>query len=102
MKGRNFALTLLALMGAFALGRAYESRGVKAGSGQPKPLYYQCPMHPSTRSDKPGTAPDCGMQMVPVFAENSIPPDLKPGTVRVSSEKQQLIGVRFGTAEISE
>ena len=32
-----------------------------------KVLYYACPMHPETRSDKPGTAPCCGMKFEPVF-----------------------------------
>jgi protein SCO1 len=32
-----------------------------------KVLYYSCPMHPETRSDKPGKAPCCGMRLEPVF-----------------------------------
>jgi protein SCO1/2 len=32
-----------------------------------KVLYYVDPMHPSYKSDKPGTAPDCGMRLEPVF-----------------------------------
>jgi ferredoxin len=31
-------------------------------------LYWYDPMHPSYRSDKPGTAPDCGMALVPMYA----------------------------------
>jgi Cu(I)/Ag(I) efflux system membrane fusion protein len=34
-----------------------------------QPLYWVDPMHPSYRSDKPGTAPDCGMDLVPVYEE---------------------------------
>ena len=30
--------------------------------GEGKILYYQDPMHPWYRSDKPGIAPDCGMK----------------------------------------
>ncbi len=33
-----------------------------------KVLYYACPMHPQVKSDKPGKASCCGMQMEPVFA----------------------------------
>ena len=27
------------------------------------------PLHPAYKSDKPGKAPDCGMDLVPVYAE---------------------------------
>src|SRR6266849_2255217 len=65
-------------------------------------------MHPAYKSDKPGIAPDCGMKLEPVYAE---PEPAKtdhsghgaaekpPGTVHISPEKQQLIGVRYGTVE---
>ena len=33
-----------------------------------KVLYFTDPMHPAYKSDKPGTAPDCGMRLEPVFA----------------------------------
>jgi YHS domain-containing protein len=29
--------------------------------------YYTCPMHPSVRSDKPGSCPVCGMELQPVY-----------------------------------
>ena len=40
------------------------------GSAQPtqkKIAYYKDPMHPWYTSDKPGKAPDCGMELVPVY-----------------------------------
>jgi RND family efflux transporter MFP subunit len=37
---------------------------------EPKILYYVDPMHPSYKSDKPGIAPDCGMQLTPVYADD--------------------------------
>jgi len=66
-----------------------------------KILYWQDPMHPSYRSDKPGTAPDCGMKLVPVYAEPSEPmAQLPEGTVQLTAEKQQLLGVTLGRAEM--
>ena len=68
-------------------------------------LYYRCPMHPSYRSDKPGTAPCCGMPLEPVFATaGSVPshahtPAASPGAVIVTPGKQQLIGVRVQPVE---
>jgi RND family efflux transporter MFP subunit len=38
-----------------------------------KILYWVDPMHPSYKSDKPGKAPDCGMDLVPVYAEEKPP-----------------------------
>ena len=35
-------------------------------------LYYRCPMHPSTTSDRPGKAIDCGMDLEPVYADDRV------------------------------
>lgn len=35
-----------------------------------KVLYFVDPMHPTYKSHKPGTAPDCGMRLEPVFADS--------------------------------
>jgi multidrug efflux pump subunit AcrA (membrane-fusion protein) len=35
--------------------------------GSPKVLYWVDPMHPAYKSDQPGKAPDCGMDLVPVY-----------------------------------
>jgi hypothetical protein len=63
-----------------------------------KVLYWVDPMHPSYKSDEPGIAPDCGMQLEPVYADEGGQP-MVPGGIKVSDEKQQLIGVRIGTVE---
>ena len=60
-----------------------------------KILYWYDPMHPQYRSDKPGTAPDCGMDLVPKYAdEGPEAQNMPPGAVRISPFKQQLTGVR--------
>lgn len=67
-------------------------------------LYYQDPMHPSYRSDKPGIAPDCGMDLVPVYA-NDVEKPLSSnqgsalGEVEIDSGVQQLYGIRLATVE---
>ena len=63
-------------------------------SGERKVLYWYDPMHPRYRSDKPGTAPDCGMDLVPKYADEAAQHDRPAGTVEISPFKQQLIGVR--------
>jgi RND family efflux transporter MFP subunit len=38
---------------------------------QSRVLYYVDPMHPAYRSNKPGKAPDCGMELTPVYAQDN-------------------------------
>jgi RND family efflux transporter MFP subunit len=69
-------------------------------AGERKILYWYDPMHPQYKADKPGTAPDCGMDLVPKYAnEQSSPAAMAPGSVMISPEKQQLIGVRTAQVE---
>jgi RND family efflux transporter MFP subunit len=106
MKLAKILFTLVLLAAAFAGGFGYGRwYGVKAGKpGERKVLYYVDPMHPSYKSDRPGIAPDCGMKLEPVYAdggpaaqaETEAPP---PGTIQISPERQQTIGVRYGAAE---
>ncbi|MFB3916160.1 MAG: efflux RND transporter periplasmic adaptor subunit [Terriglobales bacterium] len=73
------------------------SSGTPAATGERKILYWYDPMHPQYKSDKPGKAPDCGMDLVPKYADEQ-PAQVAPGSIMISAEKQQLIGVR--TAEV--
>ena len=43
----------------------------RVSGASPAVLYYRDPMHPSYTSERPGTAPDCGMPLVPVYAEEA-------------------------------
>src|SRR3974377_272686 len=62
--------------------------------GERKVLFWYDPMHPAYKSDKPGIAPDCGMQLVPKYADEDKAMGAMPsGTVMIPEGKQQLIGV---------
>ena len=62
-----------------------------------KVLYWQDPMHPAYKSDKPGKAPDCGMDLVPVYENGgAAATNLPEGAFQISAEKQQMIGVTYG------
>ncbi len=74
-----------------------QNRGTPAASGERNILYWYDPMHPQYKSAKPGKAPDCGMDLVPKYADDEAA-QMAPGSVMISAEKQQLIGVR--TAEV--
>ena len=67
--------------------------------GERKLLYWYDPMHPAYKSDKPGTAPDCGMTLVPKYAEDESMAKMPEGTVSISPEKQVLAGVRTAVVE---
>ncbi|PWT92783.1 MAG: hypothetical protein C5B56_01815 [Proteobacteria bacterium] len=94
MKRTCLAMVPLLMAASFGLGR-WRERPVTARRAPARPviLYYHDPMHPEYRSDRPGRAPDCGMDLVPVYAE--------PGGLHVSAGKQHLIGLKVGTAEES-
>jgi hypothetical protein len=62
---------------AFIIGGAACSHVPKESapaSGQTV-AYYTCPMHPSVKSDKPGSCPVCGMELQPVYTNA---PSAKP------------------------
>jgi len=67
--------------------------------GERKILYWFDPMHPAYKSDKPGIAPDCGMTLVPKYAEDESMAKMPMGTVTITPEKQVLAGVRTAVVE---
>jgi RND family efflux transporter MFP subunit len=109
---------LAAIAAAFAGGYIYKAiygrTPASADKGGRKILYWVDPMHPAYKSDKPGIAPDCGMKLEPVYADGgaaSAPAagrepahaddtsTMAAGTVRITPEKQQLIGVKYEQVE---
>jgi RND family efflux transporter MFP subunit len=105
MRKTAYLVVLLAVASAAFLAGSLQTprQGVAAAGTEGRtPLYYHCPMHPSYTSHEPGTAPCCGMKLEPVYAETAaaaIAADAAPGSIVVSHEKQQLVGVRVAAAE---
>lgn len=86
-------------------GGAQAGAGAQQGQAPAQPagkVLYHCPMHPNYISDRPGTCPICGMNLVPVKEEEK---ETAPSaataegrtTVTISAERRQLIGVQTGT-----
>ncbi len=87
--------------GAFYLGRSTASSpggglqtagpvtAAASGTGERKVLYWQDPMSPGARFDKPGKSPFMDMQLQPVYAD-----DAGDTGVKVSSQVQQNLGIR--------
>ena len=90
--------------GFFLAGAWYNQRAtVKGGVHEGRRiLYYQDPMHPAYKSDKPGIAPDCGMRLEPVYAdvesESRQWRDLSSnGLVHITARQQRSIGLQTET-----
>ncbi len=69
-----FLLLLIAIGEAVYIFRVPLIARLRPAATSPAPadrkiLYWQDPMHPQYNSDKPGKAPDCGMDLVPVYAD---------------------------------
>jgi len=60
-----------------------------------KALYWYDPMYPQQKFDKPGKSPFMDMQLVPKYADGGS----AGGTVAVSSQMLQTLGVRTAAAE---
>src|ERR687884_76998 len=73
MKLLKILAVLVLLAGVFASGYIVRATTKHAGSVQAgrRVLYYVDPMHPAYKSDKPGVAPDCGMTLEPVYADEA-------------------------------
>src|ERR1700675_3903318 len=102
----SLAIAVVAAIAAsYGLGR-HNSHSQSSSKAVRHVLYYVDPMHPSYKSDKPGIAPDCGMQLEPVFADQlanvsaSSPLEQWPsGTVRIDSAAQKLLGIRLASVQ---
>ena len=105
MKKALSSTFLLAAVAALFLAGAWYGRQTATTSAKEterKVLHYVDPMNPAHTSDQPGLAP-CGMKMEPVYADDGPAEPMgsptSPGTVKVSPDKQQLIGVKVAVAQ---
>ena len=73
--------------------------GMSTKGSERKVLYWYDPMHPAYKSDKPGIAPDCGMTLVPKYADDESMAKMPMGTVTITPEKQVMAGVRTALVE---
>lgn len=87
-----------ALAGAAGIWTAGNGLNVAAQteSGERQPLYWVAPMDPNYKRDKPGKSP-MGMDLIPVYEESAAGDT--PGTVRISSDVINNLGVRTTRVE---
>lgn len=65
-----------------------------------KPLYWVAPMDPSYKRDKPGKSP-MGMDLIPIYAEDAVNTNNKPGTVIINSAVENNLGVKTTLAALT-
>ncbi|MBM4301838.1 MAG: YHS domain-containing protein [Deltaproteobacteria bacterium] len=93
--------TLLLILALLFLAGSWYGQSKAADqkvAGSRRILYYVDPMNPAHTSPEPGLAP-CGMKMEPVYADDGdrvAASTMPPGSVKITPEKQQIIGVRLG------
>ncbi len=90
-----------ALVVGFAIGHFHQKPATAAAH---RVLYYVDPMHPAYHSDKPGKAPDCGMDLVAVYADEvgkslAASGDEASGTLSIDPAAQKIYGIQLAAVE---
>lgn len=74
MKTNSILIMVLAVaLGGIAGWYVPHSSAVREHVTTParKIFYYACPMHPGIKYDKPGNCPICGMELQPVYSDET-------------------------------
>src|SRR5262249_45443420 len=111
MTRNELAIFVVLAAGATVAGCGRSAAPVKGApaEGGKKVLYWVDPMHPAYKSDRPGKAPDCGMDLVPVYAteaprQAAAPPAPKaaPGaTVELTPEAVRAAEVATSPVQVA-
>jgi len=103
MRGRYFALAIMALVAGAAGGIWYErdrlAQSMDTAPAGPEILYWAAPMDPNFRKDSPGKSP-MGMDLVPVYEGQE--PSGDPEEVTLSAQEVNTIGVRSAVARVED
>ncbi len=94
----GFILSGILMMSFYESGLIHEeSLAGTTENNEKKPLYWVAPMDPNYRRDEPGLSP-MGMELIPFYEEESDGGE-GPGTVRISPDVVNNLGVRTGKVE---
>src|SRR5213076_1836137 len=94
MKKFLLVLTVAAIAGTAGWYAARQTNTVSAKADQGrKILYYQSPMHPWIKSDKPGNCTICGMKLVPVYEGEAMRDSSTEKLVKLSPQSINVLQV---------
>lgn len=87
------------ILGSMATILIYTNLGNgSAAVGKPEPLYWAAPMDGDYRRDNPGKSP-MGMDLIPVYGEGDVVDGAETGTIRISPDVVNNLGVRTAIAK---
>ncbi|MFT5710173.1 MAG: Cu(I)/Ag(I) efflux system membrane fusion protein [Halioglobus sp.] len=76
---------------------SHDMPSSSAAAGKPEPSYWVAPMDPDYKRDNPGKSP-MGMDLIPVYAEGDGVAGAESGTIRISPDVVNNLGVRTAIA----
>lgn len=68
-------------------------------AGHDSGTYYTCPMHPSVKSNSPGSCPVCNMSLIKVEKQNNEHTQQDGNFITIEKQQQQLAGIKTDTVK---
>ena len=83
---------------SFFLNSGANEKSITSKAAEKQPMYWVAPMDANYKRDKPGKSP-MGMDLVPVYEDAGEGVDEGPGTIRISADVINNLGVRTVAAQ---
>jgi Cu(I)/Ag(I) efflux system membrane fusion protein len=68
-------------------------------AGHDTGTYYTCPMHPTVKSNSPGSCPVCNMSLIKVEKQNNEHAQQAGNFITIEKKQQQLAGIKTDTVK---
>lgn len=68
-------------------------------AGHDSGTYYTCPMHPTVKSNSPGSCPVCNMSLIKVEKQNNEHTQQDGNFITIEKQQQQLAGIKTDTVK---
>lgn len=68
-------------------------------AGHDTGTYYTCPMHPTVKSNSPGSCPVCNMSLIKVEKQNNEHAQQEGNFITIEKQQQQLAGIKTDTVK---
>lgn len=68
-------------------------------AGHDSGTYYTCPMHPTVKSNSPGSCPVCNMSLIKVEKQNNEHAQQAGNSITIEKKQQQLAGIKTDTVK---